>query len=208
MPEVNGAIIEPLAEKIKEINNAYGGSRDSYLYSGMGVLARDMYYYLSLHPRSDAKLFQDIIPLVIEEEKKAQEYVEGYFSDNKSPFPYDDSEIGVLKLPKGIVEAAAGGKIDISALYTDNIIHEWTSFTGRILFQRFNSKFKGVICGKGGPYEQFNKGVISEKGLPMSIIIIIGVATHGFSNDTFWIPIILYFSVILVRVGLKEYCKA
>jgi hypothetical protein len=170
----------------------------------MGVLARDMYYYLSIHPRSDAKLFQDMIPSVIEEEKK-ERYDAGLWPDNRLPFPYDGSAIAVQKLPKGIVEAAVEGKIDISALYNDTIIHEWTSFTGRIFFRKFKSKFKEVICGKGGPYEQLNKGLM-DKGAPATAIFV-EVTKNQFSYDTFWIPILVYFAALLVKTGLKVYCE-
>ena len=82
MPEVNEAIVMPLLGKITELNDRYSTASDSYLYSGMSVLARDMYSYLSLHPQSNAKFFLDMIPSVIEEEKK-ERYDAGFWHDNK-----------------------------------------------------------------------------------------------------------------------------
>ena len=121
------------------------------------------------------------------------------------PFPYDDSAIAVINLPKGIVEPAAEGKIDISALYNDSIIHEWTSFTGRILFRKFKSRFKEVICSKEGPYEKFIKGQVSVAGLPSAMVL--NVYANGVSNETFLVPILLFFSVLLIKEGIEKYCK-
>jgi hypothetical protein len=183
MPEVNEAIIEPMAKKIEEYNKFASTVEpigpDSYLYAGLSVLARDLYYYLSSHPRSDAKWFQDMIPSVIEEERI---YYKEQHSGSKEGFPYDDGENpnlnAVSNLPTGIVDTAAQGRIDISPLYNVTIVHEWPSFTGRILFRKFESKFKEVICGKGGPYEQLNKGLI-DKATPVTAIVA-DVAKDGF----------------------------
>jgi len=91
-------------------------------------------------------------------------------------------------------------------LFDNQIVHEWTKFPGMKLFMKFSEKFKEVICGKDGPYEKFNNGLIGQADLPVTIAATI--LSSGISITTFWIPIIVYVSILIVKTNLKVYCES
>jgi len=70
---------------------------------------------------------------------------------------------------------------------------------------KFGSKCKETVCGKDGPYEQFNNGLLGQKALPGAIVGAILVS--GFTPVTFWVPLSVYISLLLLKVGLKTYCE-
>jgi hypothetical protein len=70
---------------------------------------------------------------------------------------------------------------------------------------KFAKKFKETICGKGGPYEQFKDGLIGQEKLP--VVIASSILTAGFTATAFWIPIVVYISLLIIKTGLKVYCE-
>jgi hypothetical protein len=172
---------------------------DDYLvglhYAGLAVLARDMHRYLAEHPRDDAALFEQVVSLVHAEERTL--YQGGAFPTYEG-LPTDD-------LPEGLASAAAAGQCVIARLGDVAIVHEWTFKAGKRLFVKFSSKFKDTICGKDGPYEQFTHGLVGQAALPTTIAS--SVLTAGFSAETFWYPLAVYLSILLVKTGLKTYCE-
>lgn len=165
------------------------------LYAGLAVLARDMHQYLSQNPRDDAALFEEVITLVHTEERRIH-------GDKAFPnyvgLPVDD-------LPAQLAFAAARGMPTVAPLGNRDIVHEWTLKPGKRLFIKFGTKFKETICGQDGPYEQFNNGLLGQAALPRTITVTILAA--GFSPATFWYPLAVYISILLVKTGLKTYCE-
>ena len=165
------------------------------LYAGLAVLARDMQLYLDNNPRYDAMLFQEVVSLVNSEERK----VNGLKS-----FPYYEG-LPITDLPQHLASAAAVGQPIIEPLGDRHIVHEWTFKPGKRLFIKFGEKFKETICGQDGPYEQFHKNLLGQAELPATIAT--QILLVGFSPATFWYPLAVYMSILLIKTGLKVYCE-
>jgi hypothetical protein len=165
------------------------------LYAGLGVLARDMYQYLSGNQRNDAALFKEVISLVNTEERKTH---------GDQAFP-NYVGLPVEDLPQQLAFAAALGWPTVEPLGKRDIVREWTFKPGKRLFVKFGAKFKETICGKDGPYDQFNNGLLGQAALPSTIASTILIA--GFSPATFWYPLAVYMSILLLETGLKTYCE-
>ena len=165
-------------------------------YAGLAVLARDMHLYLEKHPRDDAEFFSEVISQVHEEESVYH---------GASAFPgYNGLPVEVL--PGGLASAATQGQFIIAPLGdTKTIVHEWTFKPGKRLFAKLAPRFRETICGKDGPYEQLNNGLLKKADLPTTIAS--SVLTVGFSPATFWYPIAVYLSLLLIKTGLKTYCE-
>src|SRR5262245_18233459 len=168
-------------------------------YAGLAVLARDMHRYLTEHPREDSAAFEDVVSLVNREDSKR--YGAGAFP-NYACLP-------VEVLPTGLAAAAADGHPTVKPLGDPKIVHEWTFKPGKRLFvrflEKFGRKFKETICGKDGPYEQLNNKLLGQASLPVTIAG--SVLTLGFSTASFWYPLAVYTSILLVKTGLKTYCE-
>lgn len=169
------------------------------LYAGLAVLARDMHQYLAKHPREDAAIFEDVISLVHTEESRQ-------YGGNAFP---DYGGLPVEGLPEELASAAAMGHPTVTPLGERDIVHEWTFKPGKRLFvrflQKFGRKFNETICGKDGPYEQFDEGLLGQAALPATIVS--SILAIGFSTATFWYPLAVYLSILLVKTGLKTYCE-
>ena len=170
------------------------------IYAGLAVLSRDIHQYLSKNPRDDVSLFEDVITAVSIVER--QRY-------NTGAFPYDDPQFlyktELSQFPSDLAAKAAGGKPTVVPLGDVNLRHEWTVKVGKKLFLKFGEKFKSVICGKDGPYEQFEKGLLKQATLPTTIVS--AILTAGFSTATFWYPLAIYITLLLIKTGLKTYCE-
>jgi len=164
-------------------------------YAGLAVLARDMHQYIAEHPREDAGLFAEVVSAVHDVE--STRYGDGAFPNY--------ANLPATSLPTGIAAAADAGKLAILPLGDPAIVHEWTTKTGKRLFVKFGAKFKIVICGPHGPYVQFNNGLVGQAALPTTIVGAILAA--GFSAATFWYPLAVYLSLLLIETGLKTYCE-
>jgi hypothetical protein len=169
------------------------------LYAGLTVLARDMHDYLSQNPRSDSMNFEEIVTEVRLEDR-------AWYRQGAFPI-YEGQDVS--QLPTGLAAKAATGDPTVRGLGEPAIVHEWTVKPGKKLFlkfvAKFGSKLKETICGKEGPYEQFNKGLLGQKSLPTTIAA--SILTVGFSSATFWYPLAIYIAILLVKAGLKTYCE-
>ena len=164
------------------------------LLAGLFILSKDYHEHLSENPRDDAKLFAEV-------------YSEYLFEDS---YKYHDSPSArILEkegLPRGIAMNALNNEINLNELKDRRIIHEWTIGPGKKLFEKFKRKFKDTICGPGGPYKQFEKGLIDQEDLPASIVKSI-ILTGGFAVIGFWIPLLVYCALLLIKTTLKVYCE-
>lgn len=183
------------------------------LYAGLAILARDMYLYILKNPRKDAELFKKVVECVNIEETAL--YVD-------RAFPYYHKDLfGVNELPD-VLDVTSGTPsfevpfgpgcptINIEPLKNPSIIHEWTVKPGKKLFvtflKRFGRNFKETICGKDGVYEEIKTNKLQKDALPT--VIVTAIITAGFSPQTFWYPIAVYITLILLKVGLKTYCES
>ncbi len=170
------------------------------LYAGLAVLSRDIHQHLVKSPRDDVALFEEVITAVSAEER--QRYGAKAFPYDDPKFPYKTE---LSKFPSDLAVKAASGKPTVEPLGHANICHEWTVKVGKKLLLKFSEKFKSVICGKDGPYEQFEKGLLNQATLPTTIVA--SILTAGFSTATFWCPLAVYIALLLVKTGLKTYCE-
>lgn len=173
----------------------------SIYYAGFAVLCRDMYEYLPKLPSEDTNLFEEVLSSVIAEDQKISPC---------AAFPYTDLDFPfknlLAQLPKGMAASAVQGSPAIKQLGQPRIVHEWTLKPGKRLYDKFSSKFKETICGKDGPYEQFTKGLFGQAQLPTTIAT--AILTVGFSAATFWYPLAVYITILLLKTGLKTYCES
>jgi hypothetical protein len=163
------------------------------LLAGLGVLAKDMDAHLEANARDDAGLFTSAFSEMSRGERMT-------FSD--TPFFERPERTG---LPQGIAERAERGEFDLAALKSPEVLHEWTMSPGLRLFERFKREFEHTICGPDGPYEKFNKGLVGQADLPVTIAAAIIAA--GISVATFWCPLAVYIALLLVKTGLAVYCE-
>lgn len=183
------ADMEPLAFIAHQLEPANKAQLDA----GFGLLVKDYARYLESHPRDDAGGFWRVYRAFSEEETA------GY---GGSPFFQSAAETGV---PAGLAEKAAAGEFDVAPLLDPSIEHEWLMIPGQRLLRRFAAEFKEVICGDGGPYQQFKNGLVGQEELPK--VIAASVLAAGFSIAVFWYPLVVYIGLLLVKAGLATYCK-
>jgi len=99
-----------------------------------------------------------------------------------------------------------GENTDISILLDPSIEHEWTMGPGKELFELFKKKFRDTICkGPDSPYMKMEKGLVGQADLPAAIVATL--ISSGFAVSTFWIPILVYFALLLVKTErqLKDF---
>jgi hypothetical protein len=169
-------------------------------YSGLAVLSRDMHLYLVESPGEDTTSFEEVVSSVMAIDQKL--YHKSAFPYTSPDFPLKDA---LTHIPRGMAESAAKGTPTIRQLGNSVIVHEFTFKVGKRFFDKFKLKFKETICGKGGPYEQFNNNLVGKAALPSTIAgaILVG----GFSVATFWYPLAVYIAILLIKAGLKTYCE-
>lgn len=166
------------------------------LYAGLAVLSRDMYHHLTFHPRQDADLFMQVIAYV--------NAVECTLYGDQA-FPYYEG-LPVADLPDNLAVSLLDEHPNMAPLGHRAIVHEWTLKPGKRLFVRFGAKLKETVCGRGGPYMQFKKGLLGKAELPA--VLVTSILTAGFSSATFWCPLAVYLSLLFIKAGLKTYCES
>jgi hypothetical protein len=168
-------------------------------YAAIALLARDMHLYLQAHPRDDATLFEEIVEKVHAEERTR----------------FDEDAFPVYRhfLPEGfsfgLAQAAAAGQPSLEHLASPEIVHEWSSRPGALLYHSFVSALDRLglrqrICGKGGLHEQYTEHHITFPDL--QVVLVTSIVTLSASAAAFWAPLAVLISVILVRRGLDHYC--
>jgi hypothetical protein len=187
---VQEELINKLIEQAKDYD-------EQLLTAGLTVLSKDLAEYLASTGRikGEPEAFLDVYASVMDSDRSFEAY--------GSPLFLPLEQAG---LPKGFAQAAAEGKPDLSPLGDrSRIVHEWTFHPGKKLFEKFKAKFKETICGKDGPYEQFQNKLLGQAGLPATIVT--SIIAAGFSVATVMIPLLVYFALLLVKAGLKTYCE-
>lgn len=182
--------LKELVEQVKDYD-------ESLLYSGLTILSKDIAEYLatSAYPGKDKQLFLEVYTDALNVERD-------YWSEFG---PQVFQSLETAQLPRGFAQAATEGRLDLALLADRSIEHEWLVNPGMRLFEKFKVKFKETICGKDGPYEKFVNGLIGQADLPITIASAVLIA--GFSMAAFWLPLTVYFSLLLIKAGLKTYCE-
>lgn len=168
---------------------------DRQLYAGLTLMCKD----ISTNPdKNNAR-------------NNLSGLIESFFKEEQANFAssplfqeepvYKTSGLSGTNLKKGWYTG------EISTILTDPaIVHEWTLIPGQKLFEKFKEKFKDAICkGDDSPYMKMEKGLLGQADLPMTIVN--AILTSGISASTFWIPVIVYFVLLLLKTGLKMYCE-
>ncbi len=183
------ANLEPLSSLAGQLKRAEKPQLDA----GFGLLIKDYARFLEAHPRDDAETFWRVYRAFSQEETA---------SYGGSLFFQPAAETSV---PAGLAEKAAAGQFDVAPLLDPSIEHEWLRIPGQRLLRRFAAEFKNVICGEGGPYQQFKTGLVGAEQLPS--VIAASVLAAGFSIAAFWYPLAVYIGLLVVKAGLATYCK-
>lgn len=188
--EINQALLQNLVDQARD-------REPKLLSAGLTVLAKDAAEYLAATGKggNDVRLFQDIYSEALGVER---EYWEKHG-------PRVFSSLEDAGLPRGFAAAAVAGKADLSRLGDKGIEHEWTKFPGRDLLKKFSVKFRETICGKDGPYEKFQNGLLGQADLPVTIAA--SILTAGLSAAMFWYPLAVYVGLLLSKAALKTYCE-
>lgn len=181
--------------ELNEIVEQFKDCDESLLYSGLTILSKDIAEYLatSAYPGEDKQLFLEVYTDALNVERDY--WLEsGLFQS-----------LETVQLPRGFARAATEGRLDLAPLADISIVHEWLVNPGNNLFEKFKVKFKETVCGKDGPYEKFENGLVGQADLPIKIAS--AVLTAGFSMAALWFPLAVYFSLLLIKAGLKTYCE-
>lgn len=186
-PRPDLALLENLIDECKDLP-------EDQLYAGLAVLAKSTAEHLDRNPRPDARNFRDLYADLLRDEAPYE--IQG------SPF---FKPLAAARLPEGYAEAADAGNPHVAGLGDPAIVHEYTVNPGRALFEKFKAKFKEVVCGKDGPYEKFQNGLVGQAELPLAIAA--AVLASGIGIATLWYPLAVYFALLLVKTGLKTYCE-
>ncbi|HNP83860.1 MAG TPA: hypothetical protein PKN47_20540 [Nitrospira sp.] len=188
--EINETLLRNLVEQARDRDPAL-------LCAGLTVLAKDAAEYFAATGKSgnDVRLFQVLYSEALDTERQ-------YWEEHGSPVFQPLQDAG---LPRGFTAAAEAGQVDLSPIGEQAIVHEWTKFPGRDLLKKFSLKFRDTICGKDGPYEKFQNGLLAQADLPVTIAAAILAA--GLSAATFWYPLAVYVGLLLSKATLKTYCE-
>jgi hypothetical protein len=168
-------------------------------YAALAILSRDMFFYFQAHPQRDAAVFENLVGEVHAEDRRLW---------GESAFPFYRGIAGA-DLSLGLAEVAAAGAPSLEPLGDPALIHEWSTRPGALVYKRTMSALKdrGVrerVCREGGYYQQYAKHRISAPEL--HTLIVTSIVEIFVGVPTFWLPLAVLVSVVLVRRGLKQYC--
>lgn len=163
------------------------------LYASLGVLTRDMWLYLTEHPRKDAEFFQKIVRPIVHE------------TQQKYPKTMIFRPLTQVELPEGFAAAAVEGHPTVTGLDDWRIVHEWTTKPGKKTFYGFYQACREELCGPDGPYELFRQGKVDKNELGMGIAKVFQDVC--FSCDPLWYPLIASLSVCAIRKELETMCE-
>lgn len=183
--------------KLKEILQQVEHLDDGILYSGLMILSKDLSEFFAANGLNtkDVTLFREVYTETLNIER---DYWEKYGNELFQ-------KLSDVQLPEGFALSAGKGNFDLSYLTENSIQHEWLHNPGRKFLTRFAEKFKETICGKDGPYEKLNNGLVGQADLPISIAS--SILSAGLSVAAFWYPIAVYIGLLLIKAGLKTYCE-
>jgi hypothetical protein len=154
---------------------------EDQLYAGLSILSKNIEEYLI-----ENKIESDLLEVTSDKSYMPREFL----------LKIENSELPKIDI----------NNIDFNLLKDKNIVHEWTVGPGRVLMDKFMTKFKEVICGKDGPYEKICNGLLGQADLPATIVATI--LSSGISAVTFWAPLAIYIGLLLTKTALKTYCEA
>lgn len=169
-------------EALQTISDELSTLDGTQLLAGLAVISKDLARYLESNQRDDAAPFDRVY--------KDFSLMETA-SWGGSEFFAAAKDVGI---PDEMAEQFNLGKFDLNQLRDPSIIHEWTILPGQRLLERFGREFKNTICGPGGPYELFNKNLVGQAELPVTIAATI--LKSGISMATLWYPSGVYWIVI------------
>jgi hypothetical protein len=189
-----GQVVAP-ETYIKNIVTQVERLNDNQLYAGLTLMCKDI-----LNDPDKTKN-NDLIALI-----------DGVFKEQQIAFGssplFQDEPVYKMSDTSGVSIKKGWYNGEISSLLFDPAIcHEWTTIPGQGLFEKFKEKFKDIICnGEDSIHLKVEKGLLGQADLPVTIVSTI--LASGISVSTFWIPIIVYIALLIIKTGLKTYCEA
>lgn len=193
--------VEHDVERVLDQASTYS---EAQLLSGLAVLVADAKEFFDLHPGEAADL--ETFRSVYGETVTTSGFWSDWYDRKEWELELWDEVAGVTGLEPGeLTERAAAGSPDVAALGDPGIEHEWFMAPGAEFLDRFGEKLRETVCGPGGPYEQFEDGLVGQEQLPK--VIVTTLLTAGFSGGAVWVPMTVYVGLLLVEAGLKTYCE-
>jgi hypothetical protein len=189
-----GSVTHP-DDYIKGIVNQINRLPDQQLYAGLAIICKDL---LSDSNKYSSLKNQDLMTII-----------EEFFKEEQTESP--SSEL-LTEEPVYRTSGSTGNAIklgwyngEISSLLLDNsICHPWTILPGQKLFEKFKLKFKGFICeGPDSPYEKSKKNTEGD----ITTTLVGALLSKCPPVNSFWVPVLAYFAVLLIKTGLKVYCE-
>lgn len=167
------------------------------LYSGVAVLARDMYHYLKDKDRDDAKSFNGVVKAV--QKKETAIY-------NENAFP--SYNIVPDEIPRLDIKAADNGEpMDLTLLSEIRIIREWNFKPGKRFINELcmSDDIRQAVCKKVSKNDFISK--IGEGVKTVSVVKVTeAIVTATFSATTLWYPLAAYAAVYILSKAIKAYC--
>jgi hypothetical protein len=123
-------------------------------------------------------------------------------------FPYNDDNFSykneLAHFPTDLARKAAEGNPTVKGLEHEIIRHEWTVKTGKRIFLRFlfefGDKIKDPVCEYYKSHETGSKDFVKE----INRVLLVRA---GLFNESVWIPVAGFITVLLVKKGLDAFCN-
>lgn len=207
MPTINEQHLENLLHQVEHLSTPH-------LEAGLTIISKDLSEYFAANGMKNEAIigFQEVYSDTLNEER------ESFMSEHELRFTMGklsaiEKELNLphsLSLTDQAYETTRSGTPDmpqdLTPLTDPNIEHEFFTEPGKRFLKKFGKKFKEVICGKGGPYEQFTKGdgLLDQANLPVKIAA--AILATGLTG-AFWYPLAIYLGLLITKTGLKTYCE-
>ena len=78
---------------------------------------------------------------------------------------------------------------------------------GKDFFARFQKQLKKAICSKGGPYDNFLRGLTAQKDLPKLMVLSILGSSPEIAAMAAAKMISIYLALIILKSGVGAYCE-
>ena len=168
------------------------------LLAGLTVLTKDLaeYFAATGHGERDTQLLQGVYSAALNKDR----------AHWQSTGPQLFQTLRDSGLPQGFAAETVQGRPDLERLGDNAVIHEWTIEPGRHLFEGFGDHFRSAVCAADGPYARLQDGQLGQDKLPTAIAE--SVMASELTRGVFWLPLAVYFCLLLSRTTLSTYCQS
>lgn len=171
---------------------------EALLLAGLTILTKDLaeYFAATGHGEPDTQLLQGVYSAALGQDRQHWQ--------ETGPELFRTLRDGGL--PQGFASGAVQGRPDLESLGNTALVQEWTIGPGRHLLDGFGKAFKESVCKPQGPYEQLQSGGLGQANLPAAIAQ--SVLDSEKTRGVFWLPLAVYFGLLLSKTTLSAYCQS